>query len=171
MNSVNKLYFKPSTYEQKKIAELVEKQKVEIKGIVMAVNEKKYDGCIVCRRKKCDMHNEGTREWIVNSFLLADASGKVWCSKFGEKSEPLEIGDELVVRGSVRSYRDTMQVVVYSLETLESFKVKKVKELIGKAELMNEEILVRLLDEYGVKWEEIESCVEQESKGIWRLKR
>jgi len=108
-------------YEEYKIGELQPRMRVVVQGVVIEVFEPfEYEGCAVCRRRKCNNPNHrGRKVWVVDGFKVSDGTGTVFCSYIHGKDEEgvdVEEGDVVRVYGFTKLYKNDVEITADKVE-------------------------------------------------------
>lgn len=118
-------------YVKKSIADLRDREFVEITGIVLERDTFRYYGCPICFRgmkRGCEHLNGGNVdpvELLVSKVVISDGSGEVAASLIvtPDKKDPLENvdeGDVIKVKGFVRVTADEVRVYINEAELVKS---------------------------------------------------
>lgn len=137
------------------------KKRVEIHGVVAEVQRRKYEGCAVCRKKTCDVHDGATKEYTVLSLLVGDDTENIWCSKINGDINVVE-GLEVKVRGITRVYRGSLEILIDELEIIEESKVQQFFDVLRKAGKLSEKVAKAYAKNLGIEWENVESELKVE---------
>jgi len=86
-------------------------ERATVSGLVAKVSVISYMGCPICKKKNCDIHDEGEVEIKMYAFLLGDSTGTIWCSS----SSAVEEGEEITVSGKIRDYKGGKEMSAFTL--------------------------------------------------------
>lgn len=131
------------SYETKDIAKLGEGDISRIEGLVKEYSIHTYHGCSKedCRRKDCEVHKDGIREYQIRKLRVEDKTESIWITKWDGIDSRISKGDQIACCGRVRlnqkinrleMWVNAIDVVKTSSVGVSSLRVMDVKAIHGK---------------------------------------
>ena len=154
---LKKDYVESTRDDRVTIAELKNRnagERVKVSGIVAKVSEFTYLGCPICKKKNCELHDEGEVEIKMTSFLLGDNTGTVWCSGSSLGYVPKE-GEEVTVVGKTRKYKGSMELSVFSIEPDKTGAKDDIVNFIDKSGKVKYSVYEAMCQKKGINPEEL----------------
>ena len=141
-----------------KISELKKpKMRVRIRGVIVEKSVSEYVGCAICKRKNCKEHHAGTKRYKFTNFLVGDDTGVIWVG-YGDEL-PFEVGDEVEVVGRTKVFRDNIEVMADSVESLvderEVAKMEEILDFVRESVRVKEDVLREICKKDGVRFEKV----------------
>ena len=157
-----------SGYEAKDISEVNEGEFVEVKGVVFdEVRIIKYDGCPECYRKECNC-GKGKVTYYRPILRMADKTGDIMIAlPFATEMHDVKIGDEIVVKGRVKRWKDIYEINVREYEVVKKKDVTNQEAIeealraLDSAGEMEKGAFIKYIDrKWGLTWDDIKGRVD-----------
>lgn len=163
-------------YKIADLKDVVVGSRIAVAGIVAEIGKPiEYEGCVVCRRKKCVEHSEaGVKKYRVDMFLLGDETGMVWCI-----ARDMQIVDrsEVVVRGVIKDYKGEREISVFRIDRVDKVPegqtvkgtVDDILDFVRLSGMAKVEIVKSLCERKGVNYKELERYgLREDGRGfVW----
>lgn len=163
-------------YPRIEIRDLTDGKRCSVQGIVLEKRIYSYRGCPVCKKKmdeECSKHKMLPEPLSLVYLLVADNSSSVWCICSDNGAKNVEEGDEVIVYGRGKKYRDNLEMTIDKLEQVLSNQ-DNIEQLLGfvrKSGGMKKQLVLGLCKRFNVEWEAISDKVVVDENEIVRVKQ
>lgn len=149
---------RPNYYPRMSVSDLRDGSRASLQGVVTSRNVREYEGCAVCRRKNCTEHGGAFTRLKLLSFVLADNSGSIRCVTHADDVDVM-VGDEVVVYGRTRVFRESLEFSVDRLERVGvgGNAIDLVVSIVRKSGRLKRAVVESMCRRLGIKWEDVES--------------